>query len=204
MTQASRVTAGMSSAVTAEQPVAAVDNPQGRSPILLICEHASNRLPGPLRHPGPDRLRTRKPYRLGSGRARRGAGALAAARCAADPCDRLAPRARSQPRAFRAGFDLDAERAHHDPRQSRSRRRRSGRRRVREVYEAFHGAVDAFANARQAPGSSAPSFPSIPSRRSTADVQRPWQIGLIFDRDERYARSRRGRIEAGSGARSSA
>src|SRR3712207_1306128 len=29
----------------AAEPVARIDNPSGRSPILLICEHASNRLP---------------------------------------------------------------------------------------------------------------------------------------------------------------
>ncbi len=45
MTQASRATGDRSSAATAEQPVAALENPNGRSPILLICEHASNRLP---------------------------------------------------------------------------------------------------------------------------------------------------------------
>ena len=73
MTQASRVTAGTPSAVTAEQPVAAVENPQGRSPILLICEHASNRLPARYGTLGLTLLRTRKPHRLGSGRARRGA-----------------------------------------------------------------------------------------------------------------------------------
>ena len=64
---------------------------------------------------------------------------------------------------------------------------------MREVYEAFHGAVDAFANARQAAGQlgavvSIHSFTPV-----YRDVERPWQIGLIFDRDERYARS----VEAG-------
>ena len=131
MTQASRMTAGMSSAVTAEQPVAAVDNPQGRSPILLICEHASNRLPARYGTLGltSSELESHIAWDPGALGVRK--GALAAARCAADSCDRLAPRARSQPRAFRAGFDLDAERAHHGPRQSRSRRDGAGDPRAR-------------------------------------------------------------------------
>ena len=45
MAHASRMAAGQESATQAADPVAVVDNPQGRSPILLICEHASNRLP---------------------------------------------------------------------------------------------------------------------------------------------------------------
>ena len=60
---------------------------------------------------------------------------------------------------------------------------------MREVYEAFHRAVDDFAEARKAAGTlravvSIHSFTPV-----YRDVQRPWEIGLIFDADARYARS---------------
>jgi predicted N-formylglutamate amidohydrolase len=48
MTHASRIAADESPPARAGEPVALVENPQGRSPILLICEHASNRLPKAL------------------------------------------------------------------------------------------------------------------------------------------------------------
>jgi predicted N-formylglutamate amidohydrolase len=62
-------------------------------------------------------------------------------------------------------------------------------RRVREVYDAFHGTIDAFAEARKASGQvravvSIHSFTPV-----YRDVPRPWQIGLIYNTDERFARS---------------
>jgi predicted N-formylglutamate amidohydrolase len=61
------------------------------------------------------------------------------------------------------------------------------------VYDAFHCAVDAVADARQAAGDvravvSIHSFTPV-----YRDVPRPWHVGLIFSHDERLARS----VEAG-------
>ena len=192
MTQASRVTAGMPSAAKAEQPVAAIDNPQGRSPILLICEHASNRLPtryGTLGL-GSVELESHIAWDPGALGVARELSRLIDAPLIHATVSRLVLDLNREPSApdsiwtlsehttIPGNLDLDeTERAL----------------RVREVYEAFHNAVDAFANARQAAGElravvSIHSFTPV-----YRDVQRPWQIGLIFDRDERFARS----VEAG-------
>ena len=188
MTQASRVTAGTPSAVTAEQPVAAIDNPQGRSPILLICEHASNRLPPRYGTLGltSSELESHIAWDPGALGVARGLSRLLDAPLIHATVSRLVLDLNREPSApdsiwtlserttVPGNLDLDAtERAT----------------RVREVYEAFHGAVDAFANARQAAGQlgavvSIHSFTPV-----YRDVKRPWQIGLIYDRDERYARS---------------
>jgi predicted N-formylglutamate amidohydrolase len=192
MTQASRKPADLSSAATAEQPVAVVENPQGRSPILLICEHASNRLPA--------RYGT-----LGLGSAELAShiawdpGALGVAK----ELSRLLDAPLIHATVSRLVLDLNREPSAPDSIWTLSERttipgnvdldetERSTR--VREVYDAFHGAVDAFAKARKAEG----QLMAIVSIHSFTpvyrDVPRPWQIGLIFNHDERYARS----VEAG-------
>ena len=65
--------------------------------------------------------------------------------------------------------------------------------RARDVYAAFHDALDAFAESRLSAGRlravvSIHSFTPV-----YRDVRRPWEIGLIFDADDRYARA----VEAG-------
>jgi predicted N-formylglutamate amidohydrolase len=60
--------------------------------------------------------------------------------------------------------------------------------RAQDVYAPFHDALDAFATSRLAAGKlrgmvSIHSFTPV-----YRDVVRPWQIGLIFDTDDRYAR----------------
>ncbi|ANY81646.1 N-formylglutamate amidohydrolase [Microvirga ossetica] len=182
----------MPSAATAEQPVAAVDNSQGRSPILLICEHASNRLPARYGTLGltSSELESHIAWDPGALGVARELSRLLDAPLIHATVSRLVLDLNREPSApdsiwtlserttVPGNLDLDAtERAT----------------RVREVYEAFHGAVDAFANARQAAGQlgavvSIHSFTPV-----YRDVKRPWQIGLIFDRDERYAQS----VEAG-------
>jgi len=188
MTQASRMTAGMPSAAAAEQPVAAIDNPQGRSPILLICEHASNHLPA--------RYGT-----LGLGPAEREShiawdpGALGVAQ----ELSRLIDAPLIHATVSRLVLDLNRDPSAPDSIWTLSERTTipgnldldAAERafRTREVYEAFHDAVDAFADAPLAAGQlravvSIHSFTPV-----YRDVERPWHVGLIFDRDERYALS---------------
>jgi predicted N-formylglutamate amidohydrolase len=192
MTQASRKTADLSSAATAEQPVAVMENPQGRSPILLICEHASNRLParyGTLGL-GSTELESHIAWDPGALGVAKELSRLLDAPLIHATVSRLVLDLNREPTApdsiwtlsehttIPGNLDLDSsERAI----------------RVREVYDAFHNAVDVFVNARRASG----QLTAIVSIHSFTpvyrDVPRPWQIGLIFDRDERYARS----VEAG-------
>jgi predicted N-formylglutamate amidohydrolase len=192
MTQASQVTASRTSAEKAEQPVAAIENPQGRSPILLICEHASNRLParyGTLGL-GPDELESHIAWDPGALGVAQELSRLLDAPLVHATVSRLVLDLNREPSApdsiwtlserttIPGNLDLDAE--------ERAIR-------VRDVYDAFHDAVDAFANARMAAGQLA-AVVSIHSFTPVyRDVPRPWQIGLIFNHDERYARH----VEAG-------
>lgn len=192
MTQASRKTADLSSAATAERPVAVVENPQGRSPILLICEHASNHLPARYDALGlqPSDLESHIAW---------DPGALGVAQ----ELSRLLDAPLIHAAVSRLVLDLNREPSAPDSIWTLSERttipgnldldENERARRVREVYEAFHNAVDDFANARKASG----QLSAIVSIHSFTpiyrDVPRPWQIGLIYNHDERYARS----VEAG-------
>jgi predicted N-formylglutamate amidohydrolase len=192
MVHASRMAAHEGSAAQVPEPVARIENPQGRSPILLICEHASRHIPsryGTLGL-GPAELESHIAWDPGALGVARGLSRLLDAPLIHATVSRLvldlnrdpaAPdsiTSLSERTAIPGNLDLDAtERAQ----------------RVSEVYDAFHGAVDAFTDARKAAGEvravvSIHSFTPV-----YRDVRRPWQIGLIFDRDERYARS----VEAG-------
>jgi predicted N-formylglutamate amidohydrolase len=192
MTQASRMATDENSAARAGEPVAVVENPQGRSPVLLICEHASNHLParyGTLGL-GPAELESHIAWDPGALGVAQGLSRLLDAPLIHATVSRLVLDLNREPSApdsiwtlserttIPGNLDLDdAERET----------------RVREVYDAFHDAVDAFADAREAAGQlravvSIHSFTPV-----YRDVPRPWHIGLIYNRDERYARS----VEAG-------
>jgi predicted N-formylglutamate amidohydrolase len=192
MTHASRIAADESPPARAGEPVALVENPQGRSPILLICEHASNHLPvryGTLGL-GPAELESHIAWDPGALGVAKELSRLLDAPLIHATVSRLVLDLNREPSAPDAiwtlserttipgNLDLDeTERAY----------------RVREVYDAFHDKVDAFADSRKTSGqlSAVVSIHSFtPVYR---DVPRPWHIGLIYDRDERYARS----VEAG-------
>lgn len=174
------------------EPVARVENPEGQSPILLICEHASKAIParyGDLGL-GPAECESHIAWDPGAlGVARHLSRALDAPLVHATVSrlvldlnrDIAAPDSipiLSERTPIPGNRDLDpAERAH----------------RAQEVYAAFHDALDAFSDSRRAAGKlhavvSIHSFTPI-----YRDVPRPWEIGLIFDEDERFARA----VEAG-------
>jgi predicted N-formylglutamate amidohydrolase len=180
--------AGQKPASQVVEPVAVVENSQGRSPILLICEHASNHLPARYGTLGlkPSDLESHIAWDPGALGVAKELSRLLDAPLIHASVSRLVLDLNREPSApdsiwtlserttIPGNLDLDeTERAI----------------RVREVYEAFHGAVDAFADARKTAG----QLTAIVSIHSFTpvyrDVPRPWQIGLIFDRDERYARS---------------
>ncbi len=192
MAHASRVAAQGNPTGQVPEPVARIENPHGASPILLICEHASRHLPsryGTLGL-GPEELESHIAWDPGAlGVAQALSRLLDAPLIHAgvsrlvldlnrDPSAPDSITAMSERTTIPGNLDLDAaERAL----------------RVREVYDAFHGAVDAYADARKTAGQvravvSIHSFTPV-----YRDVPRPWEIGLIFDWDERFARS----VEAG-------
>ena len=187
MAHARRMAAEAGPEERAVEPVARVENPQGRSPILLICEHASNHLParyGTLGL-GSAELESHIAWDPGALGVARGLSRLLDAPLIFATVSRLVLDLNREPSApdsiwtlsesttIPGNLDLDP--------QERARR-------VSEVYEPFHGAVDRFADARKAAGqlSAVVSIHSFtPVYRN---IPRPWHIGLIFDRDERFAR----------------
>ncbi|MGO4704867.1 N-formylglutamate amidohydrolase [Microvirga sp. 2MCAF38] len=175
-----------------DEPVARIENAGGRSPILLICEHASNRLParyGTLGL-GPQELQSHIAWDPGALGVAMGLSRLLDAPLIHATVSRLVLDLNRDPSApdsitvlsehteVPGNLNLDpTERA----------------RRAREVYAPFHDAVDAFADARKAAGLTR-SVISIHSFTPVyRGVQRPWEIGLIFNNDARYARD----VEAG-------
>lgn len=171
----------------AGEPVARVENPDGASSILLICEHASNVIPARYRN-------------LGLGQAEREShiawdpGALGVAR----ELSRILDAPLVHATVSRLVLDLNRDVSAPDSIPSVSERttipgnidldpaERASR--AREIYAAFHDALDAFAEARRAAG----RLRAVVSLHSFTpvyrDVPRPWEIGLIFDEDDRYAR----------------
>ncbi len=192
MTHASRTVTGAGSALKAEEPVALVENPQGRSPILLICEHASRHLPSRYGTLGltPEELESHIAWDPGALGVAQGLSRLLDAPLVHATVSRLVLDLNRDPSAPDSIWTLSERTAIPgnvglDP-QERARR-------VREVYDAFHGTVDAFADARKAAGQLGAVVTIHSFTPVYRDVPRPWHIGLIFDRDERFARS----VEAG-------
>jgi predicted N-formylglutamate amidohydrolase len=192
MTHVSRMAADAEPDAQVGKPVACIENAEGQSPLLLICEHASNNLPtryGTLGLGSAD-LESHIAWDPGALGVARGLSRLLDAPLIFATVSRLVLDLNRDPSApdsitsmsertvIPGNGDLDpVERAW----------------RIREVYDAFHGAVDAFADARKTAGQvravvSIHSFTPV-----YRGVQRPWDIGLIFDRDERFAQS----LEAG-------
>jgi predicted N-formylglutamate amidohydrolase len=188
MVHASRMAAAAGPGERASESVACIDNPEGRSSILLICEHASNRLParyGTLGL-GPAELESHIAWDPGALGVAKELSRLLDAPLIHAAVSRLVLDLNRDPKApdsitsmsertvVPGNLDLDPE--------ERARR-------VRDVYDSFHGAVDAFADGRKSAGQ-AQAVVSIHSFTPVyRGVPRPWQVGLIFDRDERFARS---------------
>src|SRR3954465_13978337 len=135
----------------AEPPVAVIENPQGRSPVLLICEHASRHLPARYGSMGlaPADLESHIAWDPGALGVTRGLSRLLDAPLIHAAVSRLVLDLNREPSApdsiwtvsertvIPGNRDLDpAERAL----------------RVRKVYDAFHGAVERFLDERLAAG----------------------------------------------------
>jgi predicted N-formylglutamate amidohydrolase len=187
MTHASRMAAGLDDASRGAETVAVVENPNGSSPILLICEHASNHLParyGTLGLDG-DQLESHIAWDPGALGVARALSRLLDAPLIHASVSRLVLDLNREPSAPDSIWTL-SERTTIPGNQDLAVDERAHR--VREVYEAFHDAVDDFADARKASGQLA-AVVSIHSFTPVyRDVPRPWQIGLIFDEDQRLAR----------------
>jgi predicted N-formylglutamate amidohydrolase len=184
--------AGAEPALRAAEPVALVENPEGRSPILLICEHASRRLPGRYGTLGltPEQLESHIAWDPGALGVAKELSRLLDAPLIHATVSRLVLDLNRDPSAPDSIWTL-SERTTIPGNQNLDPTERAYR--VREVYEAFHGAVDRYTGPRVKAGQTR-SVVSIHSFTPVyRDVPRPWHIGLIHDRDARFAKS----VEAG-------
>jgi predicted N-formylglutamate amidohydrolase len=192
MTDAGRMTTDDESAPQGTEPIACVDNPEGRSPVLLVCEHASNHLParyGTLGL-GPAELESHIAWDPGALGVARALSRLLDAPLIHAGVSRLVLDLNREPSAPDSIWTL-SERTVIPANQNLDPEERAYR--VREVYHAFHEAVDRLIEPRVAAGRTK-AVVSIHSFTPVyRDVPRPWHIGLIFDRDERLARG----VEAG-------
>lgn len=192
MAHASRIATGREAAHQAAEPVALVENPQGRSPILLICEHASRHLPDRYGTLGlnPEQLESHIAWDPGALGVAKELSRLLDAPLIHATVSRLVLDLNRDPSAPDSIWTL-SERTTIPGNQNLDPAERAYR--VREVYEAFHGVADRFIEPRVKAGQTH-SIVSIHSFTPVyRDVPRPWHIGLIHDRDARFALS----VEAG-------
>jgi predicted N-formylglutamate amidohydrolase len=191
MTRASRTATGHEPTAQAE-PAAFVENPEGRSPILLICEHASRHLPDRYGTLGltPEELDSHIAWDPGALGVAKGLSRLLDAPLIHATVSRLVLDLNRDPTAPDSIWTL-SERTVIPGNQNLDPVERAYR--VRAVYESFHGTVDHFIESRVKTGQTR-SVVSIHSFTPVyRDVPRPWHIGLIHDRDARFALS----VEAG-------
>ena len=188
MARARRRAADAEPGAQVPDPVARIANPGGRSTMLLICEHASNRLPARYGTLGLEPAERESHIAWDP-------GALGVAQ----ELSRLLDAPLIHATVSRLVLDLNRDPSAPDSIASLSEATtvpgnldlapEERARRVREIYDAFHGAVDAFVDARKVED----RIRAIVSIHSFTPVYRgiprPWDIGLIFNRDERFARS---------------
>jgi len=192
MIHASRMVAGQDSSARTAELVARVDNPQGRSPILLICEHASSCIPGRYGTLGlgPEQLESHIAWDPGALGVARELSELLDAPLIHAGISRLVLDLNRDPSAPDSIWTL-SERTAIPGNQNLDPAERAYR--VREVYEVFHGTVDRFIEPRAKAGQTRCVVTIHSFTPVYRDVPRPWHVGLIYDRDERLAR----KVEAG-------
>lgn len=192
MIPARRMVPGKKAAASVAEPVALMENPQGRSPILLICEHASKHLPERYGTLGltPEQLESHIAWDPGAVGVAKGLSQLLDAPFIHAGVSRLVLDLNRDPSALDSIWTL-SERTRIPGNVNLDAEERAYR--VREVYDAFHGTVNRFIESRISAG----QLNSIVTIHSFTpiyhDVPRPWHVGLIFNRDERFARH----VEAG-------
>lgn len=165
-------------------PVIVVENPEGAGPFIIICDHASNRIPDDCKKFGfdPEALKTHIAWDPGAlGVARHLMRSLDApliwpdvSRLVID-CNRAPESAtlivtESEGRAVPANRDLGDE--------ERSRR-------LSQIHAMYHDAIDACLDQRAGTEITIVAIHSFtPVYRGAL---RPWQIGIVFDEDRRIA-----------------
>ncbi len=161
-------------------------NPAGQAPIVLVCDHASRAVPRSLDQLGlpPDAFDKHIALDLGAGDLTRVLARRLGAPAVLCGYSRLlieCNRYLADPESFRDfsdGYPVPANRG-------LSQEDRDAR--VREVRSPYHGAIDRALDARRRDGF-VPGLVSVHSFTPRLDgFERPWQIGVLWDKDPRFA-----------------
>jgi predicted N-formylglutamate amidohydrolase len=178
-------------------PIVVVENPEGSGPFVILCDHASNRIPQDFVSFGfdPAILEMHIAWDPGAlGVARRLSERLDAPLIWPDASRVLI----DCNRAFDASslIVVDTERGNIAANKNLTEEER--RRRIRQIHAPYHETIDACLRRRVAAGLSTAllaihSFTPIFSGRP-----RPWHIGIVFGADRRLADLLIGALEADS------
>jgi predicted N-formylglutamate amidohydrolase len=166
--------------------VVVVENPDGAGPFVIVCDHASNRIPEDYKSFGfaEDALQTHIAWDPGAlAVARLLSGRLDAPLCWPDvsrlviDCNR-APDASSLIVTESEGRPVEANRALSDAERAR---------RLDRIHAPYHAAIDACLTRRSA----ARHPTALIAIHSYTPVYlgkpRPWQVGIVFDADRRIS-----------------
>lgn len=176
-------------------PPVAIVNAGGRSPFVLACDHASNRLPEQYGDHGltPHQRLMHIAW---------DPGALAVALALGDLLD--APLVHSNVSRLIIDCNREADAVDLIPVVSErtdikanvgiSEEERAYR--IRNYHAPFHAAIDALLDARQAEGREAILITVHSFTPTYKDVRRPWPIGLIHGTDETFTQALREALEA--------
>ena len=190
----------MSTSASAQEfpdPAARVCNRTGRAPVVLLCDHATNAIPAALGDLGlsGEQLETHVAYDPGAAALTEAMARALDAPYVLCGYSRLLIDVNREPQAADSVVvENDGIRV---PGNAGLSEQAYGAR-VAQIYEPYHAAVDALLEQRRQAGETPAvvavhSFtPRIGGRR------RPWDIGLIFNRDRRLARALVGELVGAS------
>ncbi|HET7411178.1 MAG TPA: N-formylglutamate amidohydrolase [Pararhizobium sp.] len=167
-------------------PAAAVENTAGRSPIVLVCEHASNRIPAALRCLRLDAavLRSHVAWDIGALAVARAMSAALDATLVRQRFSRLVydcnrpPRSADAMPALSETYEIPANRDLAEGERAQ---------RIAEIYEPFHAAIAAAIEGKLADGIE-PVLVTIHSfTRIYHGKRRSVDLGILHDSDARLA-----------------
>lgn len=159
----------------------------GRSPIFLTCEHAGRALPAALGTLGLEapELGRHIAWDIGAGEVTRRLSAELDATAVLQRYSRLVADCNRSPQAtdFIAAVSETTEvPGNRDLRPGEAETRR------REVFEPYHETISRLLDARDAEGQVSVLVSIHSCTPVYHGVYRPWHIGVLYDKDERYAR----------------
>ena len=173
--------------LAADEPApVTVHNENGRSPLLIVADHAGNSIPRALGRLGVPESEFGAPHRLGHwhrrgfplrrGRARRHFGAA----------ELFAPGHRLQPRAGVRDINPRDQRVYPDPGNVGLSESPEDAR-LREIFQPYHDRIKAELDRRWRAGRPAALIAMHSFTPIFMGAARPWHAGVLYNRDARFA-----------------